>query len=116
VSPWIIWFLEALEASILNAETALDSVLGRTRFWQLHNQTSMNPRQRKAVERLLEAGPDGFEGGLTTRKYASLTRTSKPTASRELADLREKGVLVASGAGRSVRYNVAWPDAYSSRT
>ena len=69
----------------------------------------LTERQRKAVNRMLEAGPGRFEGGMTPRKYASLTGTSGPSATRELADLVRKNVLMPRGAGRSRRYELTIP-------
>jgi Fic family protein len=106
VTDWLLWFLTSLESSMLAGEQALEGVLWRCRFWHRHRLTPMNERQRKALDILLSAGPGGFEGGMTTRKYASLNRVSKPTAFRELAELKEMGVLTITGAGRSVRYEV----------
>jgi Fic family protein len=58
---------------------------------------------------LLDAGPGGFEGGLTTRKYVGMTRTSRATAQREIADLVLKGVIVKRpGGGRSTSYKLQW--------
>ncbi len=68
----------------------------------------MNKRQQKVVNRLLDAGRDGFEGGLTNRKYAGMAHVSRATAQRELADLVKKGILVRNpGGGRSVSYALA---------
>jgi len=59
----------------------------------------------------LDAGPAGFESGVNARKYSSLTRTSKATATRDLADLLKKGCLKKlPGDGRSTRYNINWPE------
>ena len=69
-----------------------------TRFWQRHAQAELNERQRKVLNRLLDAGPGGFEGGMTNRKYAGMTHVSRATAQRELADLVTKGVLQAGPA------------------
>jgi Fic family protein len=80
-------------------------VLAKARFWLAHQGTPLNERQRKVLNRLLDAG-DGFVGGMNTRKYASLTGVSRATAYRELADLVVKGCLTASGAGRSVVYQL----------
>jgi Fic family protein len=66
-------------------------------------------RQRKAVNRLLDAGPDGFEGGMNTRKYVALTGASPATASRDLAELQAVGVFERVGDGRSTRYYVKLP-------
>jgi Fic family protein len=67
----------------------------------------MNARQRKALNVLLDTGPDGLAGGMTNRKYAHLTKTSPATAQRDLAELVELGSLVLTGAGRSARYELA---------
>ena len=67
-------------------------------------------RQRKVINRLLDSGEGGFQGGLTTRKYVSLTKVSRATAFREIADLVEKKILQQrSGGGRSVSYDLNWP-------
>jgi len=58
---------------------------------------------------MLDAVPNGFEGGMTNRKYASLTKASPATAQRDLADLVAKGCLVALGSGQSARYELALP-------
>ena len=70
----------------------------------------MNERQAKAVQRLLDALPDGFEGGLSAEKYMNLTRTTKATATRDLVDLAQRGVLVVEGQARATRYALP-PDA-----
>jgi Fic family protein len=72
-------------------------------------QTDLNDRQRKALNRLLDAGPAGFEGGLTNRKYAGMNHASRATAQRELADMVKKGILLPNpGAGRSASYDLNW--------
>ena len=68
----------------------------------------MNERQRKVVNKLLDAGPGGFEGDLTTRKYVSMTKVSRATAYREITDLVDKKILrPRDAAGRSSRYTLA---------
>lgn len=109
ITAWVVWFLETLQAAIATAETRVDLVLVRARFWQKHGGVALNERQNKVVRRLLESGPGGFEGGMSTRKYVALTRTSRATAQRELADLVGKGVLVQlAGGGRSTAYELVW--------
>jgi len=71
----------------------------------------LNERQRKIVNRLLDAGPDDFEGGLTTRKYVSMAKVSRATAFREISALVERQVLRQNPErGRSVSYDLVWPD------
>ena len=60
------------------------------------------------MNRLLDAGPGGFEGGINTRKYVSLTKISRATAYRELSALAERGCLISVGEGRGARYVVNW--------
>jgi Fic family protein len=109
VTDWLAWFFEQVAAAADAAETTVARTLGKLRFWTRHQATPLNERQRKALNRLLDAGPGGFEGGINTRKYMGLTRTSRATAWRELADLVEKGCLrPAGGGGRSSAYEVVW--------
>lgn len=105
VTPWLAWFLEQVNCACESAEKTVGRVLGKARFWLHHQHSALNERQRKVLNRLLDAG-DGFAGGMNTRKYASLTSVSRATAYRELADLVEKNCLVQTGAGRSVSYSI----------
>jgi len=79
--------------------------LRKTRFFNLH-KSELNERQLKAISRMLDEGPMGFEGGMNTRKYISLTRTSKATATRDLQDLVQKNIFIPTGGGRSTHYKV----------
>jgi Fic family protein len=105
ITEWMIWFLDCVTKAILQANSLLGNVMQKSRFWQCHAQTVLNDRQRKVVNRLLEAGHGGFEGGLTNRKYAGIAHVSRATAQRELADLVRKGFIGANpGGGRSASY------------
>ena len=109
VTGWLSWFLAQVEASATAAERTVANTLAKARFWLRHRTSDLNERQRKALNRLLDAGPNGFEGGLTTRKYMGLTKTSRATAYRELAELVEKGCLAPTGkGGRSSGYEILW--------
>lgn len=109
LTGWQVWFLGCMERAAAAAEARLELVLAKARFWQDHSDIDLNNRQRKIVNRLLDAGRDGFEGGLTNRKYVGLARTSRATAQREIADLVRKGILVKGpGGGRSTSYDLAW--------
>ena len=108
-TDWLGFFLAQVEAAATAAEGAIATTLAKVRFWVRHQATDVGPRQRKVLNRLLDAGPAGFEGGMNTRKYASLTRTSRATAYRELADLVAKGCLRPTGrGGRSAGYEIVW--------
>ncbi len=90
VTPWMDWFLGCLGRAIDGAQTTLKAVLAKARFWETFGATPLNDRQRKVVNRLL----DGFEGKLTTSKYAKLTKCSQDTALRDILSLVDRGILV----------------------
>jgi len=106
-TDWLEWFLEQVVAACSDSAHTVERVLQKARFWIRHGQAPLNARQRKALNTLLDAGPGGFLGGLTNRKYAHLTHVSPATAQRDLAELAERGILRTHGAGRSVRYELA---------
>jgi Fic family protein len=111
VTSWLLWFLGCMNRALMNSERLLGNVLAKGEFWRRHAGVPLSERQRKVVNRLLDAGPGGFEGGLTTRKYASLAGVSRATAFREIAQLLEWGLIKQNpGGGRSVSYAVAWPE------
>lgn len=107
VTLWLAWFLEQTEASATAAASTVSNTMAKARYWLRHQATDLNDRQRKVLNRLLDAGQHGFEGGINTRKYMSLTKTSRATAYRELADLVHKGCLKPTGrGGRSSGYEL----------
>jgi Fic family protein len=82
-------------------------VLDKAKFWQKNGGVELTGRQRKVLNRLLDAGREEFECGLTTRKYVGMTKASRATAQREIADLLEKGLLrKRSSGGRSTSYEL----------
>lgn len=110
VTKWLVWFLECFERAIQRSDKIIGNVLAKADFWQEHAQTELNVRQKKVLNRMLDAGPGGFEGGLTTRKYVSMTKTSRATAFREISDMIDKLVLLQlPGKGRSVHYDLIRP-------
>lgn len=104
VTPWVAWLIAQVRTACEEASAVIDLSLDKARFWQAHQETALSPRQRKVLKVLLDAGPDGFEGGMSTKKYESLTGASRATASRELIELAEQGLLRRAGRGRSTRY------------
>jgi Fic family protein len=103
VSEWLLWFLACLDRAFDKANAILDDVLSKSRFWQKHAETRFNERQRDMINRLLE----GFEGKLTSSKWAKIEKCSQDTASRDIADLISRGVLVRDVAGgRSTSYSL----------
>ncbi len=110
ITEWLLWFLGALARAITRSEMLLSVVLDKAAFWRQHGHLPLTERQRKVLNRLLDAGRGGFEGGLTTRKYASMAAVSRATAFREISQLVEWGAITqAVGKGRSVRYDLVWP-------
>lgn len=106
VTEWLLWFLQTLEEALGLAHRTLDGVLVKARFWQRLSGTPMNPRQVKVVSRLLE----GFEGKLTSSKWAAMTKCSPDTALRDINDLVQRGVLRRSDSGgRSTSYELTAP-------
>ena len=106
VTAWLAWFLEQVTVAARGSEQIIRHVLRKARFWIRHSQQPLNNRQRKALNAMLDAGPSGYVGGMTNRKYANLTKSSAPTAQRDLAELVALECLVPAGAGRSARYEL----------
>lgn len=88
-----------MSKAILHSSKLLTNIMQKSRFWQRHAQTELNDRQCKVINRLLEAGPEQFAGGLTNRKYAGIAHVSRATAQRELADLVRKEILQVNPGG-----------------
>jgi Fic family protein len=106
-TSWLCWFFRTLVDALRNAQTTVDGVLAKTRFWQRWAGTPLNPRQVTLLNRLL----DGFEGKLTSSKWATIAKCSPDTALRDITQLLEQGLLKRSpGGGRSTSYELAWPE------
>jgi len=108
ITPWLVWFSNQVAEACSSSEKIIQRTLAKATFWVHHSGTDLNPHQRKALNRLLDAGPGGFAGGLTAKKYAGLTHVSIPTATRHLAELVVLGCLIQSGGGRSTSYDIPW--------
>ena len=104
VTAWMEWFLGCLTRAIEDAQAALSGVVEKARYWEKLRDVQLNERQRLVINRLL----DGFEGNLTTSKWAAMTKSSNDTALRDLQQLVDRGVLVRNPAGgRSTSYSLA---------
>lgn len=104
ITPWMDWFLGCLGRAIDGAQSTLSAVLAKARFWERIQGVSLNDRQRLVLNRLL----DGFEGKLTTSKYAKLAKCSQDSALRDILPLVERGILVRNPeGGRSTSYSLA---------
>lgn len=103
VTPWLEWFLGCLGRAFTSTEATLASVLAKARFWERAARVPVNDRQQLVLNRLL----DGFEGALTTKKWAALTKSSHDTALRDIQTLIELGLLKKDeGGGRSTSYSI----------
>lgn len=112
ITDWILWFLACLDHAIAGAEQIHDNVLRKATFWCATETQPLNDRQRAMINRLLE----GFEGKLTSSKWAKLTKVSADTALRDITDLIARGILVKDdGGGRSTSYSLAHRAASSLR-
>ena len=103
ITGWLTWFLSCLGRAIDGAETILAGVLRKARFWDRYRTAGLNERQRDMLNRVL----NGFEGKLTSSKWAKIQKCSPDTALRDIADLVERGILLKDAAGgRSTSYSL----------
>lgn len=103
ITLWLAWFLACLNRTFDGAENELAGVLRKSEFWKQHAGAAFNDRQRDILNRLL----DGFDGKLTSSKYATIEKTSPDTALRDINDLAERGILAKDeGGGRSTSYSL----------
>ena len=103
ITAWLAWFLGCLNRAIEGAGDTLSTVLLKARFWEQRAGEAFNPRQRAMLNRLF----DGFEGKLTSSKWAALTKVSQDTAARDIDDLIRRGILQRDPAGgRSTSYSL----------
>lgn len=103
ITEWLSWFLNCLKHALQTTENTIQNVLRKAEFWKLHENTSINERQRIILNMLF----DGFEGKLQTSKWAKITKTSTDTALRDIKDLVEKGILQQTNeGGRNVNYKL----------
>jgi Fic family protein len=104
LTEWLEWFLGCLDRAINGAQETLSGILHKARFWEAIKGQPLNERQRKVIKRVL----DGFEGKLTSSKWATLTKSSPDTALRDINDLVQRGIFVRNpGGGRSTSYSLA---------
>ena len=104
VTAWVEWILEQFSLAGEFASRTIDSAIQRIQFQALMSSFPLNERQQKTMKKLLDAGPKGYEGGMTTRKHERISQTSTPTAARDLIELERLGLLKKFGDGRSTRY------------
>ena len=104
ITAWLEWFLNCLDNALGNTDETLGVVMRKARFWEKHSTTSLNDRQRTMLNRLL----DGFDGKLTSSKWAKITKSSQDSAGRDINELVQRGILMKEpGGGRSTSYMLA---------
>ena len=104
ITPWLEWFLGCLAGAFDGTEETLGSVMHKARFWEEHADASVNDRQRLMLNKLM----DGFEGKLTSSKWATIAKCSQDTALRDILHLVDRGILAKDPAGgRSTSYSLA---------
>jgi len=107
ITDWLTWFLACLDRALARADETLTVVTTKARLWEIINRQPVNERQRAIINRLI----DGFQGNLTTSKYAKITKSSSDTALRDIRGLLTWGILVQNpGGGRSTSYRLATVD------
>lgn len=105
ITKWIAYFVQVVCNALHDPEDLIDFTLKKTKFFDRFKD-QLNERQVKVIKRMLEESPKSFAGGMSAKKYMAITKTTKPTATRDLQDLIEKKIFSVSGGGRSTRYQV----------
>lgn len=105
---WIKWHLEMVKEAMCSTQKQVEYIVQKTKFWDRHREDSLNERQIKVLDKMLDKGSENFEGGLKTKKYQAMTKTSAPTASRDIKELLEKGCIehIEGTKGRNTSYRV----------
>ncbi|MDW7748025.1 Fic family protein [Halomonas sp.] len=107
LTAWLVWFLEVLDATLLDVLDQVERTLAKARFWQRFREAHLLPEQMKVLNRLLDGGERGFEHGISASQYQKVAKVSKATATRHLAGMVKQGCLMKMpGGGRSTRYQV----------
>ncbi|WP_026950642.1 Fic family protein [Algoriphagus mannitolivorans] len=105
IDNWLKYFGDVVLRAQEKVEELIEFSLQKTRLFDTYGE-ELNEREQKVINRMLDEGPEGFEGGMNAKKYMSITGTSKATATRDLQHLRDLGILIPEGGGRSVKYQI----------
>jgi Fic family protein len=107
ITEWILWFLSMFSSSIENSKSVIEKTIFVTGFYKSLSNFHLNPRQIKVIRKLLDHLPEDFVGGITNKKYVSITNVSPETAKRDLKELLDLGILLQNeGKGRSTSYRI----------
>jgi Fic family protein len=108
ITLWCQWFFETLYKALLDAQTSLQYIVDKTKFWDRHKESQLNARQTKVLNKILDMGSGNFLGGLSKKKYTIIADTSTATASRDIAELLKKSCIrqVEGTTGKNTRYEI----------
>lgn len=105
ITNWIVYFTDVVTQAQAEAIEMIQHTIKKTKFFDMFG-AELNARQLKVIAKMFDAGTKGFEGGMTAKKYIAVTKTTKPTATRDLQELVILGALSQHGKGRSVHYQL----------
>ena len=108
ITPWIEWHLNTLKNAMQSGLKSIEYLVQKTKFWDKYREHALNKRQIKVINKILDIGSENFEGGISTKKYISLTKVSKATAVRDISGLVELGCIkqIEGSSGRNIRYKL----------
>jgi len=108
ITSWVEWHLSVLKNAMQSGLKSIEYLVQKTKFWDKYRNYSLNDRQIKVINKILDIGDENFEGGLSTKKYISLTKVSKATAVRDISQLVEFGCIeqLEGSKGRNIRYRL----------
>ena len=109
-TSWIAWYLDRYNYSLQETLASINRIMSKTKFWDKVRHITLNQRQLKVLTKLLDYNEGEFQGGLTTKKYVAMTKTSLATAKRDIQELLKYGCLyqVEGMQGRNIRYDIAY--------
>jgi Fic family protein len=109
VTAWVLWFVQCVEKACLATLGHMQAASAKTHYWSALNEDhpKLTASQKKVLNKLYDAGPGGYSGGMSTEKYVAIAGVSRATAYRELTDMLDAGLLLRVGQGRGTRYEIA---------
>ena len=107
-TQWIQWHLEMIRDSMIASQKQVEYMIQKTKFWDKHRGDGLNERQLKVLNKILDMCSENFEGGLKTKKYQAVTKTSTASAARDIRELLEKGCIeqIEGTKGRNTSYRI----------
>ena len=105
ITKWLIYFSKTIIDAQKQTIKQVDFIITKAKFFDMH-KGKLNPRQLKAINRILAEGPKGFDGGFSAKKYRAITKSPAATATRDLQDLVSKGIFTKTGQLKGTRYTL----------